>query len=92
MSSDKRVELCVRTSTCTRFTIEPEDGYTVEQIVEMLNKGEVSLSPGSDSIVQHFPPPYDAMTVLARVRGNRVESDNRKWEIVQATDGDQSSK
>lgn len=77
----KKFEISITTCTCTRFTIVPENRFTAEQILEMLNNGEATLRPGDDSIVQHAPPPYEGMTVLAKVIGHRVEGDAPKWEI-----------
>ena len=84
-----RFEIKFTQSTCTRFTIEPERRFTVEQIIEKLNSGEAIVS--GDSIVKPSPPPYEGSTVLGKIVATRPEANSRNWEIVPATaDNEQS--
>jgi len=92
MSTGNRVDLCVRTSTCTRYTIVPANGFTAEEIVEMLNKGEVSLEQGSGELVCWAPPPCEGGTAVASVVGCVTESKETTYEIATAADKDEGSK
>jgi hypothetical protein len=78
----KRSVVSVRTSKCTHYTIEPANGFTAEQVVAMLNKGEVSLRRGAESIIQSAAPPLDGGTVVAYVLVSRIESGETKWEVT----------
>ena len=78
----KRSVVSFRTSKCTHYTIEPAKGFSAEQVVEMLNKGEVSLSPGAESIIQWAPPPLEGGTVVAYVLVSRIEGGEGKWQVT----------
>src|SRR4030095_5130986 len=85
----KRIRVSVRAPTCTHYTIEPVNGFTAEQIVDMLNKGEVSLRAGSDSITLWRPPSLGGDIQVAKVYGHTVERGYSRWEVAPRSGNDQ---
>ena len=61
------------------LVIEPQGDLTVEQIVDLLNKHQCSIS--GDQIVQWAPPPYEGSSVLGKITA-RAQTEQQTWCLV----------